>query len=242
MTTTVSNPSYMSQTQTATAATTGPSPYGTRSRHKPDSSRPNYAEDVEMDFEVPIPNTANNTHNNAATTSTTPRKFSIASEGKASHRAAENDNTAPLRGGSRRSIGGRAVSPSASLSAKGTATSDLGTLSAGGAQISINSKKRKAPNGHDKTGSNNHGNSQSAYSHATATMTRRSSAIVTASRRETNMMTFEKSKAMLKNGKLEADNGMSLSINGMSIGVLLVASQLDYSSTFPISFCVSLKH
>ena len=216
MTTTVSNSSYMSQTQTATATTTGPSPYGTRSRHKPDSSRPNYAEDVEMDFEVPIPHNTNNTHDNAATANTTSRKVSIASESKASHRAAENDSTASLRGSSRRSLGGRATSPSTSLTVKGAATPITGTLNAGGPQPSINSKKRKASSGNDMTGSNGYGNSQSASPHATATMTRRSSAIVTASRRETNMMTFEKSKAMLKNGKLEADNGMSLSINGMS--------------------------
>lgn len=215
MTTTVSNSSYMSQTQTATAATTGPSPYGTRSRHKPDSSRPNYAEDVEMDFEVPIPHTTNNTHSNAATTNVASRKVSIASESKASHRAAENDNNASLRGGSRRSLGGRTDSPSISISAKGPATSTTGSLNAVGTQSSTNSKKRKAPSGGDKIGHNGHGNSQPAPSHATAAVTRRSSAIISASRRETNMMTFEKSKAMLKNGKLEADNGLTLSINGM---------------------------
>ena len=224
MTTTVSKSSYMSQVQTATAASAGPSPYGTRSRHKPDSSRPNYAEDVEMDFEVPISSTTtvadnnnNRHHHNTSVTSAASRKGSIASEGKASCKAFEQDNAVSLRGGSRRSLGGRAISPTASLGAKGSQDSGASTHSAsataGGNHNPANSKKRKTLHGHDKTnGSGNrhsHGNTHSA-----ATMTRRSSAMVTSSHRETNMMTFEKSRAMLKNGKLEADNGTSLSING----------------------------
>ena len=244
MTTTVSKSSYMSQTQTATAANAGPSPYGTRSRHKPDSSRPNYAEDVEMDFEVPIPSTNNNTQN-ITTTSAASRKASIASEGKASHRAVEQDNTISLRGGSRRSLGGRAISPTTSIAAKGSQDSGSSTFSASsktnGNHSATNSKKRKAPHGHDKASSNGngpgYGNSHSSASHSKATMTRRSSAMVTASQRETNMMTFEKSRAILKNGKLEADNGMSLSINGTLMEFIFYRPRAPRFQVF--SFCYS---
>ena len=178
----------------------GPSPYGTRSRNRAGTNRINYAEDREVDNEYEWSST---------------KKAHVASTTSSSAQMSENDKTSTSA--RRRSLQGAA--PSTSTRSNGAIAGAFKDHIPGTSSFSVNSdtngtshpqsKKRKAPGTHAA-------NSQSSSLNSTSTTTRPAHHAPASSGtvRETNMLTFEKSQGYLKHGKLVADDGTRLGING----------------------------
>lgn len=197
---------------TTEAVSHGPSPYGTRSRNRTSNNRPNYAEDREMDGEYEWP--PNKKHQPTSTTIGSARLDDV-------------DKPAPSH--QRRSV--QVATGSAIGKAGGAGATASKDHIPGLSSFSVNSdtntpsqsqsKKRKQP-GSLLTSTNISGTNSVASSH------RASSHAVPASvaGRETMMLTFEKSQAYLKHGKLIADDGTRLAVNGM------------YSAYFLQGFCM----
>ncbi|KAF2498439.1 hypothetical protein BU16DRAFT_615480 [Lophium mytilinum] len=190
MTATTSASSHAS----AKESSAGAAPYGTRSRNRPGTSRINYAEDVEMDFEA-APAPANGTISEA------PSRGSLASEGRQSPG----------------SIGKKPNGTGNATWAPTPPSKEAPSTIPGTSSFSANPNVAPAPQPKRRKNAANHattnGNHSGGYASGQAS-SRRSTAMIAANHsRETNMMTFEKSKAFLKNGKLEADDGTFLSVN-----------------------------
>ena len=184
--------------------TNGPSPYGTRSRNRAGNARINYAEDHEVDVEYEWSST----------------KKSQALGTSAAIGLAQ-------MGESERSIG---VSTRRSSNAtSGTAAGKAATANAprdhipGMSSFSLNadssnaaapppSKKRKAPGGGHASS-----NAAPALGHSTTNghSRRTTTAGPSNTSRQTNMLSFENCQGYLKNGRLRADDGTTLSVNGM---------------------------
>ncbi|KAF2270727.1 hypothetical protein CC78DRAFT_139873 [Lojkania enalia] len=175
--------------ETATAA-----PYGTRSRNRPGTSRPNYAEDVEMDFEMAQPTTNGNS-------SEPPSRGSVATESSGvsgKKGSAAGQGNAPWGGPNQKE------NP-ANLNIPGTSTF--------AANPNVNSahppKRRKNAAGHAANG--NHAN---AAAPSQSGGKRGNNAVAAANyTRESSMLTFAKTSGLLKDGRLEADDGTTVSVN-----------------------------
>ena len=178
----------------------GPSPYGTRSRNRAGTNRINYAEDREMDNEYEWSST---------------KKAQIASTTPSSAQASENDKTSTSA--RRRSLQGAA--PSTSTRSNGVIAGANKDHIPGTSSFSVNSdtngashplsKKRKAPGTHAASSQPSPPNSAS-----TSTRLAHHAPPLSGTNRETNMLTFETSQGFLKHGKLVADDGTRLGING----------------------------
>ena len=212
--TSTNTPSSLTLSKTApnTLETDEPAPYGTRSRNRNGNHRPNYAEDRELDLDY-------DTNMNST-------KKGQSSIGQTASRIQAADGTRGMGDNARRtSMTG--PSTSAGKSAVTTASKDfipgMSTFSLHPeAQTTSQppSKKRKAPGGitngvHTASG---HANSSNP--------TRRASAVVPTAGgiRESNMLTFESCQGYLKNGKLKADDGTILGVNGMSESITISPS------------------
>ena len=178
----------------AGSATTGASPYGTRSRNRATNSRPNYAEDkdTEMEFEY----TAGKLAQNSTTPASQPmqRKISSGSYGRKS--TVNNHNTAKAAAG---------VPPSAAPKEPIPGTSSF----------SVNdqqSKKRKAP-GTSAAAVQTSTPSQQPPSSSTRKSTRPTNPTSSALRNN-NVVTFESSGAYLSHGCLVADDKTKYKVNG----------------------------
>lgn len=197
----------MNGSNTADPASHGPSPYGTRSRNRTSNNRPNYAEDREMDGEYDWPSNKKQQPSSTATGST---------------RLDEVDKSGPSH--RRRSVQGATGSAIAKAGGAGAAASR--DHIPGMSSFSVNSdtntpsqsqsKKRKQP-GSRLTSTNISGTSSVCSSHRVSSHTVPGSV----AGRESMMLTFEKSQAYLKNGKLSADDGTRLAVNGMYSGCYL---------------------
>lgn len=205
MTKTSSSSSVPSVTGNYIADLAGPSPYGTRSRNRTGNARPNYAEDRELDAEYEIGS----------------GKKSQAGGGSAtSSQAQVGENDKPIGVSTRRS----STTNSGPTASKAVATNMSKDGIPGMSSFSLNpdlgvttlpatSKKRKTPGS---------GISQSVtlqtsgHSASHGTTRRAATAASSSSYRETNMLSFENCKGYLKNGKLKADDGTVLGINGKS--------------------------
>ena len=182
-----------------------PGPYGTRSRNRGGAPRINYAEDVEMDFEIPRASPAGSASKKA---------------GPAPPVAGEKDRLAA-------STSKRAqANYEQSVTVNGTpsnSTKDsipgMSTFSANPhalPQPAVVPKKRKA------AGSAQAGTASSFGPSAVSSSTKKSASTSTTSTytsgtmyyRSTNIMSFEKSKGRLKDGKLVADDGTVLGVDG----------------------------
>ena len=177
----------------------GTSPYGTRSRNRTGSSRPNYAEDREPDMDYE--HTSNKKHyasNNTISTKLVDEK----AQGHGGRRAASN--------------------PAGSANHKATGNSTVfRDYIPGMSSFSVNvnhdtggpqpAKKRKTH------GSNGQKAVQggSGYTQAAEVRPQYASSLVK-HLRSNNVYSFENSKGCLKNGKLQADDGTSFELNGMS--------------------------
>lgn len=182
-------------------------PYGTRSRNRPGRSRINYAEDTEMDFEMTA---AASTNGNA---SDQPSRSLVAAE----------NGQPPVASGKKGAGAGPGSAPwgnpakdnQANLSISGSSA----TTPAAQSSVAQPTTKRRKHAAKDATNG-----AQTVATAPSQTTKRSGQAQVQASAaaaspyaRESNMMTFEFSGAMLKDGRLQADDGQTVSINGKSL-------------------------
>lgn len=185
-----------------------PAPYETRSRNRNGNHRPNYAEDRELDLEYDM--NVNST------------KKGQGSVGQSTGRIQATDGTKAMDDNARRTpTTGSSVSAT-----KPAVTTPSKDFIPGMSTFSLHpevqtmsqppSKKRKAPGG---TTNGDHASSGQANS---LTSTGRASAVVPTAGgiRESNMLTFESCQGYLKNGKLKADDGTIIGVNGMSESII----------------------
>lgn len=196
MTTTTSASSHLSNKE----STLPPAAYGTRSRNRPGVPRPNYAEDVEMDFEMaPQPNGGDRSSMDLSSKSP-PATDSRQSPGLGSKRDTQAAN------------GWNAANTNASI--PGTSL-----FSANPNARMPHGRKRKAA----EVQSASAGHSQSPAPSLQA-VARRANAAATTSAAvvpETNMFSFEKCRSILnKQGKLVADDGTIFSVNGKCLSIV----------------------
>lgn len=206
MTKTSSSSSLPSVQGTNAPDTNGPSPYGTRSRNRTGNARPNYAEDRELDMEydwnsakklqalgpptaISLPQTGDTGRSAGVSTRRSSNTLSGAGEGKVGPLTSAKE---PIPG-----------TLSFALNADNNPVPPPPA-----------SKKRKAPGAITS--------SSTALPSVGPTTTNghsRKAAVAgsSASHRQTNMLSFENSQGYLKNGRLKADDGTTLSINGMLI-------------------------
>ena len=176
----------------------GPSPYGTRSRNRTGSSRPNYAEDREPDMDYEL----SSSKKNAALTNALSTK--ALNEKQSSHGGRRSaSNTAGSA--SQKSIGNSAP-PKDYIPGMSSFSVNM-NLDVGGSQPS---KKRKTMGVNGQKGTQGeHGYTQASH---------RKSHITTPTvhvPRSSNVYSFENSQGYLRNGKLQADDGTIFELNGM---------------------------
>ena len=181
----------------------GTSPYGTRSRNRNGHSRPNYAEDrdPDMDFEF-----TSNKKGSAAASQPPAHVNDIDKSGGSNTRRSSNPMSSALLQSS------KILPPNVSKDTlPGMSSFPLNPEMPNVASAPAPSRKRKAP------GAN-------PTSHASTTTTQTPSAVpsrrtasgaaAVASGRAVNLMTFENCRGYLKNGKLRADDGTTISVDG----------------------------
>lgn len=181
-----------------------PSSYGTRSRNRPGRLRPNYAEDTEMDFEM-APASANGNMSDA------PSRDSVATDSGHSSSVGGKKGSGGAAGNA--SWGNSGPNPKDNPAAPNipgtTAASAAAPQSTSASQPTTKRRKNAAANATNGT----HGGAAPPNQPGAK---RGNTAMVVAAHaaRETNMMTFERTGAILKNGHMEADDGQIVSING----------------------------
>ncbi len=214
MTATSSSSSMPSDQQANNAMDpTGASPYGTRSRNRTGNPRPNYAEDreVEMEYEwssakrphagpgPSIPNTAPSGDSNKPSAANTRRSSTTAPI------APPTNSKAPLPTFQKDHLPGMSsffVNPESSTAPPAP------------------SRKRKAPG----NGPNPSHTSSAVTQTPAPSISRRTAGVPNSkASRETNLMTFENCQAYLKTGKLKADDGTVLAVNG-TFNLLAISS------------------
>ncbi|KAI9813134.1 MAG: putative PHD type zinc finger protein with BAH domain-containing protein [Pycnora praestabilis] len=207
MTATSSTSSSTSVKDATTSATSGASPYGTRSRNRNGAARPNYAEDqidVELDYNAHA--VGHSTLNKPPTSSgTSTSSVQLAENGRSSGVSTRRASAAVANGNI--TIGSGS---SASIAAKdqipGTSSFSANPT---GSVAAPPSKKRKVTG--TSTVASSHNNTTNGPVGG-QTVTRRASTM-NGGQRETNMMSFEICQGYLKNGKLKADDGTLLGLN-----------------------------
>ncbi|KAI1437565.1 hypothetical protein GGR50DRAFT_46887 [Xylaria sp. CBS 124048] len=189
----------------------GPSPYGTRSRNR-GQVRPNYAEDKELDVEMEdaypekkeeVPKKASR-QANAATNGTNDANKATASNSRKGA-AADDSKTAN----------------SHTTCKDASSTSSAMANTAGPTTASGSSKKRKATTQATSSNVQSQASTPTPTSTTTAVASLRrngaqtmvATAQASAGYRETNMLSFQKSGAILKNGQMIADDGTILEVN-----------------------------
>ncbi|KAL2017487.1 hypothetical protein VTK56DRAFT_2029 [Thermocarpiscus australiensis] len=190
-----------------------PSPYGTRSRNRTAATRPNYAEDKELDLDLfdVYPQRKDDDSKKAST-----KQQGGASSSNAAQAAPRSANGTVTQNGAKdqRQSQNQSSAASASSAAGGS------TTTSGPAK----SKKRKAASAADaastasrsQTPSGSNGNSNASALQKRLGPSGQGSENATPSGpgySETNMLTFENTKARLQDGKLVADDGKVLEVN-----------------------------
>ena len=204
MTKTSSSSSLPSAHGANATETNGPSPYGTRSRNRTGNARPNYAEDHEVDVEYDWSST---------------KKSQALGTSAAMGLAQVGESEKPIGVSTRRSSNaalGTAAGKAAPTNTPrdhipGMSSFSLNADSSNAAAPPPPSKKRKAPGG-----SHVSSNASPAFGYSTSNgHPRRATAAASSNTyRQTNMLSFENCQGYLKNGRLKADDGTTLSING----------------------------
>lgn len=197
MTASMSSSSEVAGNDPASNSTT-PAPYGTRSRGRNGGPRPNYAEDrdIDMDLELTSPAQKIGASKRGATSGHNTANGSPVAE----QEKAPAGNT---RRGQTSVNGTNAAAPSKDT-IPGTSTFSANpNASNGGSTVS---RKRKQPSsGTGLASDNTSGSSKKIFTTAPEGSSRPNGS---------NMMTFEAHGAYLKNGKLKADDGTVLAVNG----------------------------
>lgn len=181
-------------------ATSAATPYGTRSRNRAGVSRPNYAEDKEMDmeFENQPPVKEDDSRKAARSSDTRPNVVESAATGATRQKTA-------------------GAVPDLNIAAQLVPKDHIPGTSTFSANISVvnpaqPSKKRKAPtNTTSSTPNGNHstGNPGTGAASSKGALPQNSQAY-----KESFMLTFENCGARLQDGKLIADDGTILGVNG----------------------------
>ncbi|KAF2442438.1 hypothetical protein P171DRAFT_392315 [Karstenula rhodostoma CBS 690.94] len=206
-----SQPMSATASSSSDAATKEPTeaptaPYGTRSRNRPErKSRVNYAEDVEMDFELAPDPTNGNTNGNG---SGPPSRGSAVTESGQSAGAGGKKGAGAGQGNASWGASGpnaKDIPPNANTPGASTLTASPATTPAPQPQP----KRRKNAASHATTPSHANGAAPSQPGARRA----QNAVAAAASPRETNMLTFENSGAHLKDGCLVADDGQTVAIN-----------------------------
>jgi hypothetical protein len=186
MTVTTSNSSHHDSTESPSSKLA--MHYGTRSRNKPASARPNYAEDVEMDFEQPPPQARNR---------------DVSPSG--SPTVASRESPAPT------ATQKRAPSVSNGWSTVNSTSPIPGTSTfSANPNANLPKKRKSAPS------SSGNPNGNLAQSAQASSVTRRAANASAQSKDGglSNLYTFEKCQGRLKIGKLVADDGTVFCVNG----------------------------
>lgn len=179
-----------SEPQAEDTSLADPSPYGTRSRNRNTNARPNYAEDQDMDFDFVAPpaKPVTTRPNNTATDSKDPKR--VATDTSATRFISAEGSEQPEK------------SPSVG---KDPVT--------GTPALPVNQPKKRKAGGGAATGG-----AAASTANAQASTKRQgpSSGYIPLANmsRESNLMTFEKSKALLKKDGLHADDGAVLKVDG----------------------------
>jgi hypothetical protein len=175
--------------------------YGTRSRNRPGRSRPNYAEDTEMDFEMTAAPANGNTPDPSSRNSV----------------AAENGQSSGVGGkkGSGPAQGNALWGNSGSISKENPANPNISGAPAVAAPPATHPSPAQPPVKRRKNAATTNGTQSNTAAPSQAAAKRGNHVMVAAnSARESNMLTFENTGAVLKNGRMEADDGQTVSING----------------------------
>ena len=195
MTTTTSTSSHLSNKDSPPPQTG----YGTRSRNRPGVPRPNYAEDVEMDFEMTHQPNGRDHSSMDLSSNSPPAVESRQSPELPSKRSTQTSNGWNSLNNNNNNNNSSSIPGTSLFSANPNARVP-------------HSRKRKAAEAQGASA----GQSQSPAP-AAQTVTRRTHANATHTTppvRESNMLSFDKHRAVLKHGKLVADDGSSFSVNG----------------------------
>ncbi|KAL8873980.1 MAG: hypothetical protein Q9174_000634 [Haloplaca sp. 1 TL-2023] len=182
----------------------GPSPYGTRSRrNRTGNARPNYAEDREVDMDYEWAAKSNKARGSSTSASSTNAQGDENdSAGVSTRRRSLTTAVPPVAA---KSIG--SITPKDPL--PGTSTFSVHAES--GVTSQPPSKKRKAPGTVPAASTTVSSTSTPTASHAVSRKPLTSSSVY--GQRTTNLLSFESSKAFLKNGELIADDGTVIAIN-----------------------------
>lgn len=186
------------QTNGATPDTNGASPYGTRSRNRTGNSRPNYAEDrdPDMDFEF----SANRK----------PQAINLADKERSSGTNTRRSSNAAIPTPPQATT--KAASPSSSRDPlPGMSSFSLSGENSSEPAAPAPSRKRKAPGA--TPGTQPVATASSTSAAAPARKATSSAAMLNAT--ASNLMSFTWCRGYLKNGKLKADDGTVLSVDGM---------------------------
>ncbi|KAJ8112153.1 hypothetical protein OPT61_g5411 [Boeremia exigua] len=177
-------------------------PYGTRSRNRPGRSRINYAEDTEMDFEMTAPAPTN------GNASDPPSRSSVAAEnGQSSGVSGKKGAGAGQGSAPWGNPGPNPKDAQASLSISGSSATTPATQTS---TAQPTTKRRKNATKEPANGIQAGATGPSQAAKRAAQVQTPAGAPYT---RESNMMTFEFSGALPKNGVLQADDGQTLSVN-----------------------------
>lgn len=191
------------------SSTTAPAPYGTRSRGRNAAPRPNYAEDRDIDVDLELttgPSSKSGGSKRSATTSQA-----------SNHNNNNSSNGAPAAGSDKASgvntRKGQATTNGTSAGSGKDAIPGTSTFSANpnaGSNSSSASRKRKQP-------SSGTTSSDATNAQVSSKKTLTTNPAGPRPQSDSNMMTFEIHGAYLKNGKLKADDGTVLAVNGSSL-------------------------
>jgi len=200
---TSSNPSTKDVGGSGTGAA---APYGTRSRNRTGTSRPNYAEDKELDAEFEISTTTKDSLGRKSGRAADPAPSMSSDPGRAANitrkiLGLDSDQIATAQSHYKEPIPGTST-----FSANPAATAAAGQ----------SSKKRKAPNQPAATMFQPQLQIPTQSIPTTQAVTRRASiaAQVAGGFRESNMLSFDDCGGRLKGKKLVADDGTILEVNG----------------------------
>ena len=184
-----------------------PRPYGTRSRKRNGVARPNYAEDRETDIDDEY--TGPSKHQGSMSTLNVVKP--PVTEGDKALGISTRRTPGTSSGGTT-AMNGTAASTSHKDQIPGMSTFSANPNITVPSQPA--SKKRKAPGSAPASTPQQVGSP--APSGVSVVPRRASTAInTTAAARETNLLSFDKCQGYLKNGKLKADDGTTLGVNGM---------------------------
>lgn len=197
------------------SATPAPSGYGTRSSRRNAASRPNYAEDRDIDVDLEVHNSASKTSKRGGAASNLTNGTRTDGEKSSSRKsltAANGSNSTAARDG---------IPGTSSFLAKPDEVNSS----------SSSSRKRKQPASSTPTSTNENA-SKKVFTAAPG---------ITPGQGDSNMVTFDDGGAYLKNGKITADDGTTFSANGQFNFSLSSFSFIICVLLFSIpGFCFSL--